>query len=92
MTTFIDASLRRFDIVWAAGGTPHCVFTDQPSDELGAHQRRNRNGDRRMNDTFLFRRGAVAAGGGSGSATYRSSYRPCAMFRGARCASCCANA
>ena len=26
MTTFIDASLRRFDIVWAAGGTPHCVF------------------------------------------------------------------
>jgi prolyl-tRNA editing enzyme YbaK/EbsC (Cys-tRNA(Pro) deacylase) len=23
---FIDASLRRFETVWAAGGTPHCVF------------------------------------------------------------------
>lgn len=33
MTTFIDASLRRFDIVWAAGGTPHCVFPIRP-DEL----------------------------------------------------------
>ena len=26
MATFIDASLRRFETVWAAGGTPHCVF------------------------------------------------------------------
>ncbi len=33
MTTFIDASLRRFDVVWAAGGTPHCVFPITP-DEL----------------------------------------------------------
>jgi prolyl-tRNA editing enzyme YbaK/EbsC (Cys-tRNA(Pro) deacylase) len=32
MTTFIDASLRRFDIVWAAGGTPHCVFPIRPGD------------------------------------------------------------
>jgi len=32
MTTFIDASLRRFDIVWAAGGTPHCVFPIRPDD------------------------------------------------------------
>jgi prolyl-tRNA editing enzyme YbaK/EbsC (Cys-tRNA(Pro) deacylase) len=33
MTTFIDTSLRRFDVVWAAGGTPHCVFPITP-DEL----------------------------------------------------------
>jgi prolyl-tRNA editing enzyme YbaK/EbsC (Cys-tRNA(Pro) deacylase) len=33
MITFVDASLRRFDTVWAAGGTPHCVFPIQP-DEL----------------------------------------------------------
>ena len=26
LLTFIDASLRRFETVWAAGGTPHCVF------------------------------------------------------------------
>jgi prolyl-tRNA editing enzyme YbaK/EbsC (Cys-tRNA(Pro) deacylase) len=26
MLTYIDASLRRFETVWAAGGTPHCVF------------------------------------------------------------------
>ncbi len=26
MLTYVDASLRRFDTVWAAGGTPHCVF------------------------------------------------------------------
>ena len=32
MTTFIDASLRRFDVVWAAGGTPHCVFPIAPDD------------------------------------------------------------
>jgi prolyl-tRNA editing enzyme YbaK/EbsC (Cys-tRNA(Pro) deacylase) len=30
MTTFIDASLRRFGVVWAAGGTPHCVFPIAP--------------------------------------------------------------
>jgi prolyl-tRNA editing enzyme YbaK/EbsC (Cys-tRNA(Pro) deacylase) len=33
MVTFVDASLRRFDTVWAAGGTPHCVFPIRP-DEL----------------------------------------------------------
>jgi prolyl-tRNA editing enzyme YbaK/EbsC (Cys-tRNA(Pro) deacylase) len=32
MTTFVDASLRRFDVVWAAGGTPHCVFPIRPDD------------------------------------------------------------
>lgn len=32
MATFVDASLRRFNIVWAAGGTPHCVFPIQPDD------------------------------------------------------------
>jgi prolyl-tRNA editing enzyme YbaK/EbsC (Cys-tRNA(Pro) deacylase) len=32
MTTFVDASLRRFDVVWAAGGTPHCVFPIAPAD------------------------------------------------------------
>ena len=32
LTTFIDASLRRFDVVWAAGGTPHCVFPIAPAD------------------------------------------------------------
>jgi prolyl-tRNA editing enzyme YbaK/EbsC (Cys-tRNA(Pro) deacylase) len=33
MTTFVDTSLRRFETVWAAGGTPHCVFPIPP-DEL----------------------------------------------------------
>jgi prolyl-tRNA editing enzyme YbaK/EbsC (Cys-tRNA(Pro) deacylase) len=33
MVTFVDSSLRRFDTVWAAGGTPHCVFPLTP-DEL----------------------------------------------------------
>jgi prolyl-tRNA editing enzyme YbaK/EbsC (Cys-tRNA(Pro) deacylase) len=32
MTSFVDASLRRFDVVWAAGGTPHCVFPIRPAD------------------------------------------------------------
>lgn len=32
MTTFIDSSLRRFDVVWAAGGTPHTVFPIAPAD------------------------------------------------------------
>jgi prolyl-tRNA editing enzyme YbaK/EbsC (Cys-tRNA(Pro) deacylase) len=30
MVTFIDASLRRFPVLWAAGGTPHCVFPIAP--------------------------------------------------------------
>ena len=30
LITFVDASLRRFDVVWAAGGTPHCVFPIAP--------------------------------------------------------------
>jgi prolyl-tRNA editing enzyme YbaK/EbsC (Cys-tRNA(Pro) deacylase) len=34
MVTFVDASLRRFEAVWAAGGTPHCVFPISPSDLL----------------------------------------------------------
>lgn len=33
MVTFVDTSLRRFDTLWAAGGTPHCVFPLTP-DEL----------------------------------------------------------
>jgi prolyl-tRNA editing enzyme YbaK/EbsC (Cys-tRNA(Pro) deacylase) len=32
MPTFVDASLRRFDVVWAAGGTPHCVFPIRPAE------------------------------------------------------------
>ena len=32
MATFVDASLRRFETVWAAGGTPHCVFPIRPDD------------------------------------------------------------
>jgi prolyl-tRNA editing enzyme YbaK/EbsC (Cys-tRNA(Pro) deacylase) len=32
MLTFVDASLRRFEQVWAAGGTPHCVFPLTPAD------------------------------------------------------------
>lgn len=32
MLTYVDASLRRFDVVWAAGGTPHCVFPISPAD------------------------------------------------------------
>lgn len=32
LTTFVDTSLRRFDVVWAAGGTPHCVFPIAPAD------------------------------------------------------------
>lgn len=30
MVTFIDTSLRRFDLLWTAGGTPHCVFPIAP--------------------------------------------------------------
>jgi prolyl-tRNA editing enzyme YbaK/EbsC (Cys-tRNA(Pro) deacylase) len=36
MATFFDTSLRRFDVVWAAGGTPHCVFPIAPADLLRA--------------------------------------------------------
>jgi prolyl-tRNA editing enzyme YbaK/EbsC (Cys-tRNA(Pro) deacylase) len=32
LTTFVDASLRRFETVWAAGGTPHCIFPIRPDD------------------------------------------------------------
>ncbi|MGH6622479.1 MAG: YbaK/EbsC family protein [Burkholderiaceae bacterium] len=32
LVTFVDASLRRFGVVWAAGGTPHCVFPIRPDD------------------------------------------------------------
>lgn len=32
MVTYVDASLRRFEVVWAAGGTPHCVFPIAPAD------------------------------------------------------------
>ena len=34
MITFVDASLRRFNVVWAAGGTPHCVFPVEPAELL----------------------------------------------------------
>lgn len=30
MVTFVDTSLRRFPVLWAAGGTPHCVFPITP--------------------------------------------------------------
>jgi len=30
MVSFIDTSLRRFPVLWAAGGTPHCVFPITP--------------------------------------------------------------
>lgn len=31
LITFVDASLRRFETVWAAGGTPHCVLQIAPA-------------------------------------------------------------
>lgn len=31
MVTFVDLSLRRFAVLWAAGGTPHCVFPIDPA-------------------------------------------------------------
>lgn len=34
--SFIDTSLRRFDVVWAAGGTPHTVFPLAPVDLVRA--------------------------------------------------------
>ena len=36
MPTFVDASLRRFETVWAAGGTPHCVFAITPAELVRA--------------------------------------------------------
>ena len=33
MVVYVDRTLRRFDTVWAAAGTPHCVFPIVP-DEL----------------------------------------------------------
>jgi prolyl-tRNA editing enzyme YbaK/EbsC (Cys-tRNA(Pro) deacylase) len=30
LLTFVDTSLRRYATVWAAGGTPHCVFPITP--------------------------------------------------------------
>jgi len=30
LVTFVDRALRRFAEVWAAGGTPHCVFPIGP--------------------------------------------------------------
>ena len=30
MVTFVDTSLRRYPDLWAAGGTPHCVFPIAP--------------------------------------------------------------
>lgn len=30
MLTFVDRSLQRFGVLWAAGGTPHCVFPIAP--------------------------------------------------------------
>jgi prolyl-tRNA editing enzyme YbaK/EbsC (Cys-tRNA(Pro) deacylase) len=32
LLTFRDASLHRFEVVWAAGGTPHCVFPIAPAE------------------------------------------------------------
>jgi len=31
LATIVDRSLRRFDTVWAAGGTPTCVFPIDPA-------------------------------------------------------------
>ena len=48
LTTYIDRDLLRFDFVWAAAGTPHCVMRLTPAalksasaaTELNVHQRR----------------------------------------------------
>jgi prolyl-tRNA editing enzyme YbaK/EbsC (Cys-tRNA(Pro) deacylase) len=34
--TVVDASLRRFDVVWCAGGTPHAVFPVPPEELIAA--------------------------------------------------------
>jgi prolyl-tRNA editing enzyme YbaK/EbsC (Cys-tRNA(Pro) deacylase) len=31
MVVYVDRSLRRFETVWAAAGTPHCVFPIDPA-------------------------------------------------------------
>lgn len=36
LRTFVDTSLRRFSVVWAAGGTPHTVFPISPGDLVRA--------------------------------------------------------
>jgi prolyl-tRNA editing enzyme YbaK/EbsC (Cys-tRNA(Pro) deacylase) len=36
LATFVDASLRRFEAIWAAGGTPHCVFPIAPDALIAA--------------------------------------------------------
>jgi len=36
LPTVVDASLRRFDRVWCAAGTPHAVFSVRLDDLLGA--------------------------------------------------------
>lgn len=36
LVTFVDASLRRFATVWAAGGNPHCVFPIAPTELVAA--------------------------------------------------------
>ncbi|MGZ4441309.1 MAG: aminoacyl-tRNA deacylase [Gaiellaceae bacterium] len=36
LTTLVDASLRRFNTVWCAAGTPHAVFCVRTEDLLGA--------------------------------------------------------
>jgi len=91
MTTFIDASLRRFDVVWAAGGTPHSVFPIRP-DELVRVSAGTETVTDAWNDTFLSAVVLLCLWR-IPSATCRSSYRPCAMFpRSAACVSCCANA
>jgi prolyl-tRNA editing enzyme YbaK/EbsC (Cys-tRNA(Pro) deacylase) len=32
LLSFRDASLHRFELIWAAGGTPHCVFPVTPTE------------------------------------------------------------
>lgn len=34
LASFVDSSLARFDLVWAAGGTPHTVFPITPAELL----------------------------------------------------------
>ena len=36
LATFVDTSLRRFETVWAAGGTPRCVFPISPAALIAA--------------------------------------------------------
>jgi prolyl-tRNA editing enzyme YbaK/EbsC (Cys-tRNA(Pro) deacylase) len=34
MVTLVDTALRRCEVVWAAGGTPHTVFPITPGELL----------------------------------------------------------